>query len=365
MKILHVVPNFNPGGGERVAAQLAIELQGLGHEVQVLALGPSDNPAIEKMLDAHRVPSFSLGKGKGFSLGAMRKLLRFIQSYRPDVVHTHQHVLPYVLPFLILPPRPRILHTVHSLADKEVAWTHRWLHRIAFRWGVVPVAIATEVANSMKAVYSRQSTEIVMNRVPIPDKVKQWGAADGPVRIVMVARLSAPKDHHTLFQAFRLLHVDHPDAELHLIGEGDLKTELEELARSLKIEEQVHFRGFIDPVADSLLDYDGFVLSSRWEGNPLSVMEAMMAGLPVICSRVGGIPELVDEGYTGFLVPPGDIQALYQRMKQFAESPELRKSMGTAARCHALRYFSARSMAESYLRLYDVSSGRRLRKDEL
>jgi glycosyltransferase involved in cell wall biosynthesis len=125
-----------------------------------------------------------------------------------------------------------------------------------------------------------------------------------------------------------------------------------ELVRSLRLEPRVHLLGNRDDMARCLAASDIFVMASRWEGNPLAVMEAMASGLPVVGTAVGGVPDLVESGQHGILVPPGEPAALARAMEFLCRNPETRRSMGAAARDRASRQFSLQQMVRAYDALY-------------
>jgi glycosyltransferase involved in cell wall biosynthesis len=115
------------------------------------------------------------------------------------------------------------------------------------------------------------------------------------------------------------------------VGRGALKPELERRIGALGLQERVHLLGLRSDIPKTLNAADVFVLSSNYEGNPLAVLEAMAAGKPMICTAVGGVPELVEDGKCGLLVSPRDARALSKAMRYMLESPEARKSMGEAS----------------------------------
>src|SRR5262249_52098544 len=116
---------------------------------------------------------------------------------------------------------------------------------------------------------------------------------------------------------------------------------------------RVTFLGRRSDVPEMLAAADVFVLGSRWEGNPLSVMEAMAAGLPVVVTAVGGVPELVEHGVDGFLIPPGNSTALSEAMQHLHERPGIRSRMGDSAKFHASQKFDSSLMIKAYEDLYD------------
>ena len=128
---------------------------------------------------------------------------------------------------------------------------------------------------------------------------------------------------------------------------------MREQVAGLGLESRVRFLGIRADVADILRASDVFVLSSRWEGNPLSVMEAMAAGLPVVSTAVGGVPELVQEGATGRLVPSEDAGALARALQALVDDPAHRAAMGAAARRHAVAHFDIRHTVRGYEQLYE------------
>jgi len=165
-----------------------------------------------------------------------------------------------------------------------------------------------------------------------------------------VGRLEPQKNPLLLLQAFAALK----DPRIHLImmGEGSLREQLATYIREHGLERRVHLLGKRNEVPECLAASDVFVLSSNWEGNPLAVMEAMAAGLPVVGTTVGGIPELVESGQQGILVPPGDCAAFTDAMRTLLNDPEKRAAMGNAARVRATAAFNVERMAQGYESIY-------------
>jgi glycosyltransferase involved in cell wall biosynthesis len=168
---------------------------------------------------------------------------------------------------------------------------------------------------------------------------------DGACTAVCVARLTVQKDPLTLLRAWKMVRGGH---RLVLVGDGPLRAELEAFSDREGLSDRVAFLGARDDVPATLEAADLFVLASRWEGLPFAVLEAMFSGLPVVATRVGGIPEAVADGETGILVPPGDIRALAEAVERLAADPRLRREMGAAGRRRAAACFTeARMLAES------------------
>ena len=179
---------------------------------------------------------------------------------------------------------------------------------------------------------------------------------DRPVMIA-VGRLKAPKDFLTLVRGLAALPPGSIDARI--VGEGPDRAELESEIGRLGIGDRVHLLGERRDVPELLARADVFVLSSASEGMPVSVLEAMAAGLPVVGSKVGGIPELVVDGETGLLVEPGDPDELAAAIGRLAADPELRRQLGEAGRERAQGRFALDTFRRAHVELYSRELARR------
>ncbi len=363
IKIVHIVPMLGPGGAERVAVDLVSGLNRQRFELALISIWRRIGCELEQVLDNCNVRVEYLGKGWGFDGRTYHRLHRVLREYRPDIVHTHLHVLRYALPSLLLLKHVSSLHTVHNLAEREIEPRARCIQRYALSHGIVPVAVSEEVARSLKQLYGIQQCRVIPNGIPTDEYSRsqitrsEWRAKEGfrddQILFVCVARFAAQKNHALLLKAFAQGPASDPNAHLVLVGEGDLREQLEEQAKDLGLLGKVHFLGLRSDIPDVLNAMDIFVLSSDWEGNPLSVMEAMASGLPVVSTAVGGVPDLLANGKEGFLQPPGDVQGLAKSMAFLLNSAEARQSMGAAAARRTKENFDVSRMVQSYERLYE------------
>jgi glycosyltransferase involved in cell wall biosynthesis len=272
-------------------------------------------------------------------------------------------VLRYALPFLLLLKHASLLHTVHNLADREIEPRLRWLQRYALNHGVVPVAVAAEVAASLGRLYGIQRCSVISNGIPTDyyacprSARKEWRAREGfkddDVLFVCVARFAPQKNHALLLKAFRQGPASDPNAHLVLVGEGILREQLEGQAKSLGLSRQAHFLGLRTDIPEVLGAMDVFVLSSDYEGNPLSVMEAMASGLPIVSTAAGGVPDLFESGKEGLIVQPGDVQGLSNSMTSLLGNREARQSLGMAAARRARENFDVSTMVQAYEEVYE------------
>jgi glycosyltransferase involved in cell wall biosynthesis len=359
LRVLHIIPSFGVAGAEQTASYLMVALSEW-HDVAGVCLYPSMNSSIESRLLQANIPVWHLGKRTGFDPKLFKSLDRVLKEVRPHVVHTHLSVLRYALPGLRRRRVPVVVHTLHNLAEHETDAFGRVVQWFAFRRAVLPVAISREVAASVKRVYGVECKAMVPNCIPVEnyrrslaDRVR-WREKErfdrNAILFTCVGRLEPQKNPLLLVQAFAALN--NPRIHLIMLGEGSLREQLAVYIREHGLERRVHLLGKRNEVPECLAASDVFVLSSNWEGNPLAVMEAMAAGLPVVATAVGGVPELVESGQQGILVPPGDCAAFTDAMRTLLNDPEKRMAMANAAHARATAAFNVERMAQGYESIY-------------
>lgn len=356
MRVLQLIPSLQVGGAERVVALLVEELQALGHEPSVVALGSPSGSWIEEDLRSRGVEPVFLGKAAGLDLRVVPRLAKALRSLRPDVVHTHLHVLKYLLPAQSAWRCP-VVHTLHNLADREATKADQRLQQVAFRAHVEPVAIGDAVAASARVLYGVDVAAVIPNGIAIDglrtdagaraELREELGLGSDAVVFVVVGRLNPQKNHAGLLEALTRC----PEGHLLVVGEGELRAELEARVEALGLSSRVQFLGVRGDVPRLYAASDLLVLSSHYEGNPLVVMEAMAAGLPVVATAVGCVPELVGPA-TGRLVVAGDPEALGRALAELASDGMLRQDLGVEGARVARVRFASSSMAREYARLY-------------
>jgi glycosyltransferase involved in cell wall biosynthesis len=369
IKVVHIVPSLGAGGAERMVVHIARGLDRQRFEVAVISIWRRLGSDLEGLLDESDVKVVYLGKGRGFDRRTYHRLHHVLGDYQPDIVHTHLSVLRYALPSLLLLKHTSMwLHTVNNVAEREVEPRARWIQSCAFKYGeVLPIAVSKEVAVSLRRLYGVERCKVIWNCVPtnlyacprIPRE--DWRAREGfsgdNVLFVCVARFDLQKNHATLLKAFAQGPACDPKAHLVLVGTGVLQRQLEQEVQKLGLAGQVHFLGVREDIPDVLAATDVFVLSSDYEGSPLSIVEAMAAGLPIVSTRAGGVPELIQNGEEGFLVQVGDVKSLADCMTFLAQNLEARRSLGTAAARRARDNFDVSVMVQAYEEVYERLCG--------
>ena len=354
MKIMQVIPYFCFGGAETMCENLTYALTELGHEVVVVSL-ISDRTPIARRMEEAGIRIRYLDKKLGLDLSMFPKLISVMKQERPDVVHTHLNVIKYAAMAAKLAGVPACVHTVHSVADKEAEGR---LQKISngfyFRhdWSV-PIALSGEIQETISDFYrmDKERIPVIRNGVDLSKcMVKEDYSLHAPIRLIHVGRFDVPKNHAGLLRSFAKLRETYPDSCLHLLGDGDLRPDMEKLALELGIADSVQFYGMQANVYPHLREADLFLLPSIYEGNPMSIIEAMGTGLPIAATTVGGIPDMLRNKETALLVPC-DEEAFCDACMELLGDENLRHTLGKQALADSVR-FSAEFMAQQYCDVY-------------
>ena len=354
MKIMQVIPYFCFGGAEIMCENLTYALKNAGQEVVVVSLYAERTPIARRMEEAG-IRIVYLDKKLGLDLSMVPKLVRVMRQECPDVVHTHLDVIKYATAAARLSGVKKCVHTVHSLADREAEGRiQKIINGTYFRkaWSV-PVALTPEVQASVSDFYGLppERIPVIYNGIDLSRCIPKTTYETGEtVTILHVGRFDVPKNHAGLLEAFRLLRETHPECHLRLVGDGDLRLRMEALAKEKGISDAVEFCGMQSNVYPYLHDADIFTLPSIYEGNPMTIIEAMGTGLPIVASRVGGIPDMIHDGESGILVEP-EPRAVCDALARMVEDGALRRRLGENAKAQS-RQFSAEHMADDYLTCY-------------
>jgi glycosyltransferase involved in cell wall biosynthesis len=284
------------------------------------------------------------------------ELLALLRRERPHIVHVNSAkagALGRLAAWLVRVPIR--IYTVHGWAFGAHGWPasvlYRWAERSLRPLTTVTVCVADSERRAGLAAHTcdDRTTVVIRNGVdPVPFQAR--GAHSGRSRLVTVGRLQAPKDAITLVRALATLRGRPFEAVL--VGDGPDRPAVEEEVRRLGLESAVELLGERDDVPELLGTGDIFVLSSHSEGLPLSILEAMAAGLPVVASNVGGVSEVVVDGETGLLVPPSDAQSLAAAIERLLEDPVLRQRLGEAGRIRIAQDFDLAAVQQAHLDLY-------------
>jgi glycosyltransferase involved in cell wall biosynthesis len=295
-------------------------------------------------------------------LAGFLELTRLLRRERPDIVHANSSKAG-VLGRLAAAAAgvPIRIFTVHGWAFAArgglQSRAYRWADRLTRPLTTVTICVSEHdrVTGVRAGTCSSERTVVIRNAVAPETAPRPRHDRPRPL-LVSIGRLKAPKDFITLVRALALLPADSFDALI--VGDGPDRPALEAELRLLGIEDRVRLAGERDDVRALLADADLFVLSSLSEGLPVSVLEAMAAELPVVASRVGGVPEVVVDGENGFLVPPRDPRELAVALKRLVDDGDLRRHLGAVGRVRAETRFNLNGFRRAHLELYAAELAR-------
>jgi glycosyltransferase involved in cell wall biosynthesis len=362
MRILLLSTSMGMGGADQQILILARAMRARNHQVRIIALAPLGQMGVEARDEG--IPTESLELRRSImDLPRIFRLVRILREWRPDVLHSHMlHANLLARALRPLAQVPALVSTIHSINDGGA------LPRAAYRFssGMVDrVTIISRLA-AERYVASRavpaDLLEVVPNavdterfrRLPGAGAAlrRELGLADDFVWIA-VGRFEEAKDYPTMIRAFTRVAAERPRSRLLLVGKGSLRDDVDQLVRAGGLEGRVHFLGVRRDVPELMSAADGYLLSSAWEGMPVVLLEAAGVELPIVATRVGGVAEVVEDGKTGFLVAPGDPEALARAMLRLQGlEPEARVAMGAQARAFVEQHYSTGQIMEKWDRLY-------------
>ncbi len=366
MKIVYLITRSEPFGGAQVHVRdLARAFKDRQYDIQVLV--GSEGPFTED-LRASGIPVLTLRHlvrplHPGQDPRAFLEVRAALRALRPALVSTHSSKAGWIGRAAARSLGIPVVFTAHGWAFTEgVPAVQRGTYWLAERLAaplssrVITVSEHDRQLAIRLGVLPAQKVVTVHNGMPDVLSPSLGGPSASPLRMTMVARFQDQKDHGLLLTALSgLMGIPW---ELDLIGDGPLQAAVEAQARRLGIAERVRFLGLRRDVAELLAQSQLFVLATRWEGFPYTILEAMRAGLPVVASDVGGVQEAVVHGETGFLVPRGDEQALRQRLSDMLASPDLRRRFGAAGRQRFEATFTFDRMIDKTAAVYHEAARR-------
>ncbi|MEC9395993.1 MAG: glycosyltransferase [Myxococcota bacterium] len=356
LRVAHVIQYFDVGGLERMVLRLAHASRAFGISPSVFAY-MGDGPMRLEFERAGIATHLIDQPVKGVQFGRSFDLTRAFEREAIDVIHSH-HVGPFLYSMLAASAltTPHV-HTEHSHEFYDVPRRQALGQWMDARARVVAV---TEEISQWREAYLGRGCEVIHNGVPMPtlgrsdgkSVRRSLGICEGTFIIGCVARLAPEKDIDFLLRSFAKVARRKNHVALVLVGDGPERENLEASASLLGIADKVHFLGQRNDVEMLLPAFDLFALSSRREGLPLAVLEAMGHAIPVVVTAVGGLPDLLRDG-GGRVVAHGDEEAMASALDSFMGQPRLRRSEGRRARARIKHSHSSEAMARAYTDIYE------------
>lgn len=386
LRVLQVVRNLDIGGAQEVVRTLARNLQHEGHFVAVCTL--RDGP-LRSDLEALGIPVDVVQPRSGSVLAPLswvREMWRIrsdigtvVTRHRINVVQTH---LLRSVDFVVASLRKRkslplvfwTFHNVNFTLRREHLGRHTWLlrpkrhaYRLLYRGGSRMVdgliAVSDETRTAMLEEFGAIGGKIrvipngvdvdLYERKDIRDAARAGLGVDRSAPLlIMVGTFKTQKGHVYLIDALSKVIEDHPDVHALLVGDGELRPEIERRIEDEGLHANVEILGSRRDVPDLLAASDVFVLPSLWEGLPMALLEAMASGLPCIATRVSGSSQVIQDGVNGLLVQPGNVEELEVALIRLLTDGDLADSLGVAARRRVIDVFSSRQQARSHIALF-------------
>ncbi len=366
MKVLQLIETGGPGGAERVLLDLVSGL--LSRNIECV-VGMLRDGWLSENLRKRGVQYRILPAGGHLDVKLIKSILYLIRKGRCTVIHSHLLDMNFYSAIASKLSRAKHVCTEHgdirhiSKSQRKNKLKAKVISKLSDRIVFVSKCVqkdfvkATPVKSCKGSViYNGIDTRLF---VPIND-MEKYSLRESllgvkrsrDVLFVNVGNLYPVKDQETLLKSFKIVQSRLPNSRLLILGRGSQESYLKRIVQELNISNFVVFMGHREDVDKLLKVSDVFVLSSLSEGLPLSLIEAMACGLPAIVTKVGGIPEVVRAGREGFLVEPGNIDALAHAMTLLGENPVLRQDLSVRSRSRVLSKFSLEMMLDSYEKLY-------------
>jgi glycosyltransferase involved in cell wall biosynthesis len=368
VRIFHLVPNLNYGGLQEVVRGLALCQSQSGHSVTIGCwTNASNHPEVERELENARVSILYLRRANDGGLAPwdpkclFRGLKERLGLKNADILHVHNPFSYYIYGALAARAAggTKVVNTVHATAmfdqvtkgfgrkSRVKFWTAAILSN-----SLVSVCQEVEAYMRRKFVLPGKRLSVVENGIDlarflaVPPRSSRKEIVFGAV-----GRMSMEKNHRLLIEAFALARRKHDHIRLRLLGGGPREPELRELVHNLGLDDEIEFCGFSNDVPRFLAGIDVFALPSNTEGLPLSLLEAIASGLPVVATAVGGVPRVVENTQSGWVCPPRNVDAFVEAMEAAISCPDLRER-GERARHLVAEQYSAERMSRDYERIY-------------
>jgi glycosyltransferase involved in cell wall biosynthesis len=352
---------MNIGGGETMAVRLASYIDREKFDIKIFILGEKKDNQISYALEKSQIPYECLGIHTNFHMKDYFVFSRAMKKFQPDVIHAHLdfcyswlwttiHHIPLLVTIHGDP------HTVKNKKAKAVISLRAKQRKLRV------VGCAQIMTDMSKEYFGLKKSQMgtIYNPINLEDytPVKKVLNKNDMVSFLHIGRFSRVKNHRMLISAFSNVEKQYDNAKLYLAGSGDLFEEMKAYANELECE-KIHFLGNVQNIPELLSKMDVLLLSSLSEACPMVILEAMAAGLPIIATRVGGVPELITDN--GILVDNDDADAFSKEIGNMIENPEMLKLMSERSLEYSTKYDKS-NIARQYENEYTILANKRKNK---
>ena len=364
MRVAIVIDTLKVGGAQKLVSDFA--LAAAAHEIEptVICLHEEIHPIMADSMKEAGVRIVEFSSPSLFNAKRLMRLISFLRAEKFDLIHTHlsyANILGSLAGYFLGRPVVASLHNTESDSRKRSVRVVR-LETIVLRYFARRIiAVGYGVADAFRTRVPNRNIDVIPNGIPIPAAIPREGRLklrreimgdENRVLLVAVGRFVAAKGYDDMIDAFALLHQRTPRCFLAIAGSGRLFDDVRSKISEMHLEHSIACLGVRSDIPQLLAASDIFVSSSHWEGLPVAVLEAMMAGLPVVATAVGDIPKVVTPD-AGVIVPPHQPDCLAEAIDNLVSAPETARAMGEAARARAMQEFSLDSWMKRHIVVYE------------
>jgi len=367
MKVVHINAGGELGGAKTHLLALLPELRKLGVDAEFLCFADGLLPQQAQNLG---VPTRTLGINSMVSPRLFVRLYLYLKKTRPCIVHTHGgRANLYGRVAARLTGVPVVMSTVHSHTDLDYTswWQNVWFSAVdKATWGLADCLVAVSLQLKQALVrrgLAENKTRVITNGIPdvVVAPQRELAIRPGARVICFVGRLVPVKNLSVLLNAIKLVSSSYPEIVLLIMGDGPLGAGLRQQSEELGIKQNVRFMGYRHDVLSIMQATEAFVLSSNMEGLPIVLLEALASKVPVVATAVGGIPEIIDDGRTGLLVPPRNPEQLAAAITQVLSDTNSARQRAELGRAWFEANGTSEVMARKTLAMYLEWEGRKCR----
>jgi len=363
MRVAIVVDSLKVGGAQRLVSAFASRASNHGIQPVIITLNKSKSTVVSETINQAGVRIIILSAPSLLNAKRLRQLIRTFQTEKIDIVQTHlmySNILGTIAARIAGIP---VIATLHSV-DVTSGWKPQLLKRLHdyFLKNLATriLAVGNVVAEAQAGSFGGRKLDVIPNGIPEPEPIRAHardklrkeiaGDEDSPI-IITVGRFTRAKGYEDMIKAFSLIRDRTTKPVLLMVGDGSMTDSIKQRIESLELSESVILTGERSDVPQLLASSDVYASASHREGLPLALLEAMMAGLPVVATSVGDIPNVVTEE-TGVIVPPHQPNELAAALEGLLQNPERREAMGRAAQQRALNEYSVDAWIKRHAALY-------------
>jgi len=349
--LLIMIPTLNVAGAEKFVVDLALNIDKEKFNVSVGVLYKSKKQIFIEILEQNNINIVD------FSADSKMKILKNIKNYfknnKIDILHTNLNTILYTMFYAKKYKIKKCIFTFHTIAEKNDTKFKKIFYQYAFKKiNFIPVGISDYITNNIIDKYKIPSNKIecIYNGVDI-DKFNVVEKNNDKITLINVGTLYHVKNHAFLIRSFKKLIDKGYDLKLNILGDGQLREELENLIKDLELEDFVELKGIVNNVSDYLQQADIYCGSSIFEGLPISILEAMACGLPVVSTNAGGVVDIVKNDVNGYVCNDLDEEKYSSLIEKIILDKNLRCEMSNNSR-KIVEKLSVKNCARQYEELY-------------